>query len=81
MAMRAVRLGSPSRTARISASTSASAAYKSVLMALDNSRVTGNEGIVEDSVDDSIANLCALASESMLHTDRQILQIMVNKTC
>ena len=70
-----------SNSCAMKVSTSATAAYKSVLMALDNSRVTGNEGIVEDSVDDSIANLCALASESMLHTDRQILQIMVNKTC
>ena len=65
----------------ISRSTSVTAAYKSVLMALDNSRVTGEEGIVEDSVDASIANLCALASESMVHTDRQILEIMVSKVC
>lgn len=70
-----------SNSCAMKVSTSASAAYKSVLMALDNSRVTGNEGIVEDSVDNSIANLCALASESMVHTDRQILQIMVNKVC
>lgn len=70
-----------SNSCAMKVSTSASAAYKSVLMALDNSRVTGNEGIVEDSVDDSIANLCALASESMVHTDRQILQIMVSKVC
>ena len=70
-----------SNSCAMKVSTSASAAYKSVLMALDNSRVTGNEGIVEDSVDDSIANLCALACESMVHTDRQILQIMVNKVC
>ena len=48
-------------------------------MALDNSRVSGQEGIVEDSVDASIANLCALASKSMQETDRQILEIMVNK--
>ena len=50
-------------------------------MALDNSRVTGNEGIVEDSVDASIANLCALACGSMVQTDRQILEIMINKAC
>ena len=50
-------------------------------MALDNSRVSGNEGIVDDSVDASIANLCALASGSMVHTDRQILEIMINKRC
>jgi L-cysteine desulfidase len=68
-----------SNSCAMKVSTSAAAAYKSVLMALDNSRVSGNEGIVEDSVDTSIANLCALACDSMLHTDRQILKIMVNK--
>ncbi len=70
-----------SNSCAMKVSTSAMAAYKSVLMALDNSSVTGNEGIVDESVDKSIANLCALASESMIHTDRQILQIMVDKQC
>ena len=70
-----------SNSCAMKVSTSAAAAYKSVLMALDNSRVSGNEGIVEDSVDASIANLCALASGSMVHTDRQILEIMINKRC
>jgi L-cysteine desulfidase len=50
-------------------------------MALDNSRVSGNEGIVDDSVDASIDNLCALAGGSLVHADRQILEIMVNKAC
>lgn len=70
-----------SNSCAMKVSTSAAAAYKAVLMALDNSRVTGNDGIVEDSVDASIANLCALACDSMRHTDRQIIQIMVNKLC
>ena len=70
-----------SNSCSMKVSTSTMAAYKSVLMALDNSCVTGNEGIVDDSVDASIANLCALASESMVHTDRQIIQIMVDKQC
>jgi len=70
-----------SNSCAMKVSTSAAAAYKSVLMALDNSRVSGNEGIVDDSVDASIANLCALASGSMVHTDRQILEIMINKRC
>ncbi len=70
-----------SNSCSMKVSTSAAAAYKSVLMALDNSRVTGDEGIVEESVDASIANLCALACGSMVHTDRQILEIMVSKAC
>ena len=60
-------------------STSVSAAYKAVLMALDNSCVTGNEGIVTDDVDSSIANLCALACHSMQQTDTQIIEIMAKK--
>jgi len=70
-----------SNSCAMKVSTSAAAAYKSVLMALDNSRVSGNEGIVDDSVDASITNLCALAGGSMVHTDRQILEIMIKKRC
>ncbi len=60
-------------------STSVGSAFKAVLMALDNTGVTGQEGIVSDDVDDSIDNLCALASGSMQQVDTQVLQIMVNK--
>lgn len=70
-----------SNSCAMKVSTSAGAAYKAVLMALDDTRVTGDEGIVEDGVDASIVNLCALASESMVHTDRQIIKIMVSKAC
>lgn len=61
-------------------STGVSSAYKAVLMALDHTRVTGNEGIVEHCVDRSINNLCAIASKSMVYTDRQIIQIMTEKS-
>ena len=70
-----------SNSCAMKVSTSASSAYKAVLMALDDSRVTGNEGIVADSVDQSIANLCALANGSMVHTDRQIIEIIMSKHC
>ncbi|WP_439243172.1 L-cysteine desulfidase family protein [Lonepinella sp. BR2474] len=60
-------------------STSVSSGYKSVLMALDNTQVTGNEGIVEHSIDRSIDNLCNIASRSMQYTDRQVIEIMVSK--
>ena len=60
-------------------STGVSSAYKALLMALDNSRVTGNEGIVEHSVDKSINNLCAIATKSMVYMDRQIIEIMSTK--
>lgn len=60
-------------------STSVTSGYKSVLMALDDTQVTGNEGIVEHEIDRSINNLCNIASRSMQYTDRQVIEIMVSK--
>lgn len=60
-------------------STSITSAYKSVLMALDDMQVTGDEGIVEHNIDRSINNLCNIASRSMQYTDRQVIEIMVSK--
>ncbi|TNH03672.1 serine dehydratase subunit alpha family protein [Testudinibacter sp. TR-2022] len=60
-------------------STSVSSGYKSVLMAMDNSHVTGDEGIVDYDIDATINNLCAIASRSMLYTDKQVIEIMVSK--
>lgn len=60
-------------------STSVTSGYKSVLMSLDNTQVTDNEGIVEYDIDRSINNLCNIASRSMQYTDRQVIEIMVNK--
>ena len=41
--------------------------------------VTGNEGIVEHDLDRTIDNLCSIASKSMHHIDRQVIEIMVSK--
>ncbi len=60
-------------------STSVGSAFKAVLMALDDTGVTGKEGIVSNNIDASIDNLCALASGSMQQVDTQVLQIMMNK--
>lgn len=62
-------------------STSVASGYKSVLMAMDETHVTGNEGIVENDLDRTIDNLCAIASKSMQHIDRQVIEIMVSKPC
>lgn len=59
--------------------TSVMAAYKAVLMALQGIRVTGDEGIVSDDIDDSINNVGTLACEGMAETDKQILAIMMQK--
>lgn len=50
-----------------------------IAAALDNSAVTGNEGIVANDVEQSIANLCALPRGAMQATDRQIIEIMASK--
>ncbi|MBP6122097.1 MULTISPECIES: L-cysteine desulfidase family protein [Providencia] len=68
-----------SNSCAMKVSTSASSAYKAVLMALDNSCVRGSDGIVSDDVDQSISNLCSLAAGSMRHTDVQIIEIMAAK--
>lgn len=62
-------------------STSVASGYKSVLMAMDETHVTGNEGIVEHDLDRTIDNLCSIASKSMQHIDRQVIEIMVSKPC
>ncbi|GIU21912.1 L-serine ammonia-lyase, iron-sulfur-dependent, subunit alpha [Shewanella schlegeliana] len=60
-------------------SSSAGAAVKSALMAIDGIRVTGSEGIVADDVDQTIRNLATLANGAMTQTDVQILDIMLHK--
>ena len=60
-------------------SSSAGSAVKAALLALDDMHVSGNEGIVANDLESSIANLSALANGSMMQTDVQILDIMVHK--
>ncbi|WP_336215013.1 L-cysteine desulfidase family protein [Enterobacter sp. P82] len=68
-----------SNSCAMKVSTSVASSWKAVMMALDDSAVTGNEGIVEHDVEQSIANLCALACRSMQATDQQIIEIMASK--
>lgn len=68
-----------SNSCAMKVSTSVSSAFKSVLMALNDIRVTGNEGIVCDSLEETINNLGAIASNSMKATDAQIIAIMAHK--
>ncbi|ADO46866.1 serine dehydratase subunit alpha family protein [[Enterobacter] lignolyticus] len=68
-----------SNSCAMKVSTSASSAWKAVLMALDDTAVTGDEGIVAHDVEDSVSNLCALACNAMQQTDRQIIDIMAKK--
>ncbi|OTQ54949.1 L-cysteine desulfidase family protein [Gilliamella apis] len=68
-----------SNSCAMKVSTSVSSGFKAVLMALNRIRVTGNEGIVCDSVETSINNLGAIVSNSMKATDTQIIDIMSHK--
>ncbi|WP_313773810.1 serine dehydratase subunit alpha family protein [Enterobacter huaxiensis] len=68
-----------SNSCAMKVSTSVSSAWKAVMMALDDTAVTGYEGIVAHDVEQSIANLCSLACRSMQETDRQIIAIMAGK--
>lgn len=61
-------------------SSTANSAFKAVIMALDNVRVTGQEGLVSQTVEESIRNLGSLVTEGMTHTDQQIIKIMINKS-
>lgn len=54
-------------------------AFKSVLMAMQNSCASANDGIVCHDVEQTINNLCRLVINPMAHTDREIIQIMVAK--
>lgn len=51
-------------------------AYLSALMAINNHCVTENEGIVSESVDDTIINFSKIGREGMLETDKMVLEIM-----
>lgn len=68
-----------SNSCAIKVSTAVSSAYKAMLLALDSSAVSHNDGIVAQDIEVTIANLCSLAKNSMKHTDKQIIQIMVDK--
>ena len=60
-------------------SSSVNAAVKAALLALDNIRVTSEQGINATEVEEVINNLGVLASEGMKDTDQTILNIMTSK--
>lgn len=62
-------------------SSGVSTAMISALMAMENKVVTPVEGIIDEDVDKSIANLTAIGSVGMEATDRLVLDIMTGKSC
>lgn len=61
--------------------TSVDTAVNSSILAIENIGVRGFEGIIDDDVEKSISNMAKLGSESMIKTDKMILEIMMNKSC
>ena len=59
--------------------TACDAACRAALLALHNTRVSGDEGLVSNDVDESIRNIGQLASKGMVQTDTELLSIMLNK--
>ena len=62
-------------------SSGVSTAMLSALMAMEDKVVTSVEGIIDEDVDRSIANLTAIGSKGMEATDRLVLDIMTGKSC
>ncbi|CAM3770248.1 serine dehydratase subunit alpha family protein [Parendozoicomonas haliclonae] len=60
-------------------STSAQAAVKAALMALDGTRITGHEGIIEDDIEKTIANIGLIGNQGLAEADTMILKIMTSK--
>ena len=54
-------------------------AVLSAMLAMSEKCVTSVEGIIDDDVDKSIANLTQIGSQGMIETDKMVLEIMTNK--
>lgn len=63
----------------LKASTSVYSGMLAALLAMEHKVVSAIEGIVEQEVDDTIANLASLGRDAMLHTDRAVLELMTHK--
>lgn len=68
-----------SNSCAMKVSSSAASTVKSVLLALNGICVNENDGIVANLLDDTITNLCSLASHSMKYTDEQIIETINSK--
>lgn len=62
-------------------SSGVSTAMLSALMAMENKVVTSVEGIIDEDVDQTIANLTSIGSKGMEATDKLVLDIMTGKSC
>lgn len=56
-----------------------STAVMCAMLAMENKTVTSVEGIIDESVDQSIRNMTQIGREGMMDTDKLVLKIMTNK--
>jgi L-cysteine desulfidase len=63
----------------IKLSTAAGSALKSALLAVHNSFVPSDNGIVGTTIEETIQNLGRVSAEAMVHADKVILDIMIGK--
>ncbi len=63
----------------LKSSTGVSSALISALLAMEDKRVGSLEGIVDESVDDTLRNLATIGRDGMRETDQKILHLMTNK--
>lgn len=68
-----------SNSCAMKVSTATACAFKSVLMAQQNSVAGERDGIVSCDVEGSINNLCKLVLSPMRQTDKEIISIMTRK--
>lgn len=59
--------------------TACTSAFRAVLLALEGTRVGGNDGLVSFDVNECIRNVGCLACQGMQQTDDEVLQIMLHK--
>lgn len=62
-------------------SSGVSAAVTSALLALDGECISANDGIIEEDVEQTIANVGRIGAEGMQETDKMVLDIMTHKKC
>lgn len=68
-----------SNSCSLKISTSAGAAFKAVLLAANGCTVSANDGIIGNSIDQTIENLCHIVTNGMKQTDKEIINIMYKK--
>lgn len=59
--------------------TGVSAGIQGVLLARDGIIISSDDGIIEEDIEKTIKNACAIGRDGMNETDKMILDIMINK--